>query len=230
MSLAVEQRVDSLEAVLGAFIVSTNSSLIRMERGITGLRIEMKDFKDEMKDFKDEMKDFKDEMKDFKDEMKDFKDETRADRKKMYREWGDLANKMGTICEDMVAPNISGIARDYFGIKEVDFFAVRVRKVNFKDRSLKREFDVIAVSKDSFIVTEVKSNSRQSYIDEFLDVLKHIPDYFPESEGKRLIPIFASLYIPENILRYLTKNGIYAMAIKDDTMAILNFEKIEKMR
>ena len=77
-------------------------------------------------------------------------------------------------------------------------------------------------------MTDIKSNSRQEYIDKFLDVLKEIPDYFPESEGKRLIPIFASLYIPENILSYLTKNGIYAMAIKDDTMAILNFDKMEK--
>ena len=235
MPLAIEERVDSLEAVLGEFIVSTNRSLIRMERGISALKTEMKDFKNEMKDFKDEMKDFKDdaknfkdEMKDFKDEMKDFKDEMREDRKKMYRQWGDLANKMGTVCEDMVAPNIVGIARDCFGIMELDYFAVRVMKRNVKDRSLSREFDVIAVSGDSFIITEVKSNARQQYIDKFIDILKEVPDYFPENADKRVIPIFASLYVPENILSYLTKNRIYAMAIKDDTMAILNLDRLNR--
>ncbi len=77
-------------------------------------------------------------------------------------------------------------------------------------------------------MVEVKSNPRQSYIDNFIEVMKELVDYFPESARKRLIPIFASLYIPANILSYLTKNEIYAMAIKDDTMAILNFEEVSK--
>ena len=77
-------------------------------------------------------------------------------------------------------------------------------------------------------MVEVKSNPRQSYIDNFIEVMKELVDYFPESARKRLIPIFASLYIPANILSYLTKNEIYAMAIKDDTMKILNFEEVSK--
>jgi len=214
MALAIEERVDTLESVLGEFIVSTNKAFLRMGRANEVLSKEMKDFKDEMKDFKDEMKDFKDEMK--------------ADRKEMNRRWGDLANKMGTIVEDMVAPNIPGMARDFFMIKTLDFFAVRVKKTKKKDRSLRREFDIIAVSEYDFIVVEVKSNPRQSYIDNFIEVMKELVDYFPESARKRLIPIFASLYIPANILSYLTKNEIYAMAVKDDTMAILNFEEVSK--
>ena len=207
MQLAIEERVDTLEIVLGEFIVSTNKAFLRMERANEALNREMRDFKDEMRDFKDEM---------------------RADRKEMYRQWGDLANKMGTIVEDMVAPNVPGIARDLFEIKYLDFFAVRARKRKEENRSCQREFDVIAVSEDDFIVVEVKSNPRQSYIDAFLEILKELPDYFPESAGKRLIPIFASLYIPANILSYLTKNKIYAMAIKDDTMAILNFDEVSE--
>jgi len=200
MQLAIEERVDTLEIVLGEFIVSTNKAFLRMERANEALNREMRDFKDEM----------------------------RADRKEMYRQWGDLANKMGTIVEDMVAPNVPGIARDLFEIKYLDFFAVRARKRKEENRSCQREFDVIAESEDDFIVVEVKSNPRQSYIDAFLEILKKLPDYFPESARKRLIPIFASLYIPANILSYLTKNKIYAMAIKDDTMAILNFEEVSE--
>jgi len=38
-------------------------------------------------------------------EMRDFKDETRASRREMNRRWGELANKMGTMAEDLVAPS-----------------------------------------------------------------------------------------------------------------------------
>ena len=46
--------------------------------------------------------------------------------------------------------------------------------------------------------------------------------YFTEYKKKKLIPIFASLYLSEDIVKYLSKNKIYAMAMKDDIMDILN--------
>jgi len=152
-------------------------------------------------------------------EMRAFKDE-------MNKRWGDLANKMGTLAEDIVAPNISGIAREYFGCKDLDFFGVRIRKRNTKDASKVREFDVIAVCDDKVIINETKSNPKIEYINEFISVLKEIYDYFPEYRGKKVIPIFSSLYIPEDLVTYLTKNRIYAMAMKDDTMDLLNFEQV----
>jgi len=152
-------------------------------------------------------------------EMRAFKDE-------MNKRWGDLANKMGTLAEDIVAPNISGIAREYFGCSDIKDFMVRRRKKNTKDTSKVREFDVIAVCDDKVIINETKSNPKIEYINEFINVLKEIYDYFPEYRGKKVIPIFSSLYIPEDLVTYLTKNRIYAMAMKDDTMDLLNFEQV----
>jgi hypothetical protein len=152
-------------------------------------------------------------------EMRAFKDE-------MNKRWGDLANKMGTLAEDIVAPNISGIAREYFGCSDIKDFMVRRRKKNTKDASKVREFDVIAVCDDKVIINETKSNPKIEYINEFINVLKEIYDYFPEYRGKKVIPIFSSLYIPEDLVTYLTKNRIYAMAMKDDTMDLLNFEQV----
>ena len=37
-------------------------------------------------------------------EMMDFKDEMKVSRKELNKRWGELANKMGTIVEDIVAP------------------------------------------------------------------------------------------------------------------------------
>jgi hypothetical protein len=74
-----------------------------------------------------EIRAFKEEMRGFKDEMRGFKDETRADRKSMNKQWGELANKMGTVVEDIVAPNIPRIAREYFHCEIIEDFSVTKR-------------------------------------------------------------------------------------------------------
>ncbi len=221
----LETRTDSLETILGQFISSVNKAMIRLETDTRNFRDEMKDFKDEVradtKNLKDEMKEFKNEMKEFKNEMKGFK-------KEMDKRWGDLSNKMGTLVEDMVVPNISWITREYFGDENFDFFAVRVEKRNMRNPGQKKEFDVIAVSDKNFFVNETKSNPRPEYPGEFADKLRQIQDYFPESEGKNIIPIFSSLYIPENIKKRLTRLGIYAMGMREGTMDLLNFEQLSE--
>jgi len=90
-----------------------------------------------------------------------------------------------------------------------------------------RGFDIIAVYETMVILVEVKSTPRLSYIDEFIAVLKELPEYFPEYSGRSVIPVFASLYLPDEVIAYLTKNGIYAMAIKEDMMDLINFESVK---
>ncbi|MBC7320940.1 hypothetical protein H5T89_09870, partial [bacterium] len=128
----VEEKVERLESLFGQFLINTDVNLRRLETSLEA-------FKDEMRAFKDEMRAFKDEMKDFKDEMRAFKDKINEDRRRMNKQWGELANKMGTLVEDIVAPNIGGVAKRYFGCEDFDFFAIRVKKRNTKDRSRSRE-------------------------------------------------------------------------------------------
>src|SRR3990167_972143 len=201
---SVKDKVDTLERVLEEYIKNVGNAQMQTER--------------EMRGFKDEMREFKDEMKEFKDEMKEFKDEMREDRRNMNKKWGEIVNKMGTLVEDIVAPNIPRIAREYFKCEDMEFFGLRVTKRNSKDKSKSREFDIIAVCGDTVIINETKSSPRVDYINEFLEILKEVCEYFPEYESKKIIPIFSSLYIPENVVTYLTKVKIYAMAMKDDVM------------
>ena len=86
----VKDRVDNLEKVLEEYIRNVGNSQMQTEK--------------ELREFKDEMCEFKDEMSDFKDEMRAFKEEMREDRKKAFKQWGEIANKMGTLAEDFVAP------------------------------------------------------------------------------------------------------------------------------
>ncbi len=194
----IDAQVDTLESALGTFIVSTNAALLRLER----------------------------EMREFKEEMRGFKDESERDRKRMNKQWGDLANKMGTLVEDIVAPNIPRVAKEYFGVEDLDFFAVRVAKRNARIPDLKRAFDVIAVSKGHFFLNKTKATPRANYIDGFVETLGEIDDWFPEYRDKALVPIFSSLSISEELVKYLTRKKIYAMGMKDDTMHIANFEDV----
>ncbi|NOZ24473.1 MAG: hypothetical protein GXO94_00010 [Nitrospirae bacterium] len=77
-------------------------------------------------------------------EMRGFEDRTEKMLSEQNRRRGEMANKTGTLVEDMVAPNIPRTAAEVFGCREMDFFAVRVEKRD-KKRNISREFDVIAV-------------------------------------------------------------------------------------
>ena len=155
--------------------------------------------------------------------------EREKERREMNKRWGELANKMGTLVEDIVAPNIPRIARELFGIDKIVDFSVRRIIYHPTDKSRLKDFDALLIASDAIVLNETKSTVRQSYIDEFIAFIPTVFEYLPEHKGKRVIPVFSSLYIPEQFLRYLTANNIYAMAMGDETMEILNYNEIPKL-
>jgi len=234
---SLETRTDSLEKVLGQFISSVNKAMIRMEAGTEALREEMKTgaeiLREEMRTgaeiLREEMKTgaeiLREEMKTGTEALRK---ELQNDSRKLRKEIGRLDNKIGMLAEDMVAPNIPGIAAEYFGDEEFESFASRFYRRKSSDRGVRREFDVIAMSDRYFLVCEVKSNPRPEYAREFSEMLAELPDYFPEIRERRVIPIFASLTIPDDLVRYLSRKGIYAMGLREDTMDLLNFGEVRE--
>ncbi len=253
----IEEKVSALEMALLELAQAqkeTELHLQRLERNTELFQKEMRAFREEMridrKQFKEEMRTFREEMRtdreQFKEEMRvdreqskeemqidreQFKEEMRTERKNMNKSWGDLANKMGTIVEDIVAPSIPYLAGVYFGCLEDDLedFMVRRWIRNKRDRSKRREFDVVAVYSDKVLLSETKSTPRISYIDDFIENLPEIKDYFPEFEGKRIIPIFASLYMGQDVINYLTRHGIYAMIMGEEMMDLVNFNELSNL-
>ncbi len=159
--------------------------------------------------------------------MREFRDEERESRKNMNRRWGELAQRLGTVVEDIVAPNIPRVAKELFGFSDIEDFMVRRHVRNKRDRSKRREFDVIAVGEDAVIINETKSKTRIAYVDDFIELLDQVFEYFPEYADKKIIPIFASLHLDESVNNYLTQNRIYAMTMGGETMEIVNFQQVE---
>jgi hypothetical protein len=82
------------------------------------------------------------------------------------------------------------------------------------------------VCENKVLLNETKATAKVEYIDDFLKALEDIEGYFPEYQGKTIIPIFASLYLGEDIVNYLTKKKIFAMAMGNETMELLNVQKV----
>ncbi|MHB8231549.1 MAG: hypothetical protein ACYDDB_01435 [bacterium] len=207
----LEPRVDRLE-----------EALIRLAEAQAETQRELADFKKEMSDFKNEMSDFKKEMRDFKEEMSDFKREMRDSNREMNKRWGALANKMGTIVEDIVYPAVRPLIARYFSydISDIEIAENIIRRRN----GIEAEFDIVASTKDKVFLIEVKSTVREKYIEAFLKRKEQFFDFFPEYTGRKLIIIMADISLNDGIVSLLSKNNIYAMAYREwDYMDILNF-------
>jgi hypothetical protein len=158
-------------------------------------------------------------------EIIEFKKEIRKDARRMNKQWGDLANKMGTIVEDIISPAVRPVVKKYFKCK-VHSIAINYYR-NDELLGISGEFDVIAASNEFVFLVEAKSTPKTDYIDKFIINIEKFRMLFPEYKDKKLIPIFASLRLEKEIVEYATKLQIYMMAYREwDYMDILNFNKL----
>jgi uncharacterized coiled-coil protein SlyX len=224
---ALEERVDTLEYYmkeLSRQSLKTEMELARLSREMREFKGEMKDFKGEMKDFKGEMKDFKDEMGEFKNGVTRFQEESERDRKRMNRQWGQLANRLGTVVEDIVAPNLPRVARKLLGCGKLpELFALRVQRA-VGDR--RREYDALLACEGVLLVNETKSKLTEPHIDAFRDKLAEVGEIVPEARGRRVVGVLAALYPTPEVVAYATRRGVLVMGMGDETMDVLNPEAL----
>ena len=202
----VQQRVTSLEDMMAALIQSGE----RVDRQIAQTSRDLAAFKVEMASFKGEMADFKEEM--------------RADRKDMNRKWGELANRLGTMAEDLVAPSVPRVLRQVLGVSADALIesAVRVKRYAGHDGSREREFDVVATCLDYLVINQTKSRLAAEDVARFVESLATVRDCFPEHAGKRVVGAIASLYVDPAVARYGDTQGVIVLGFGEDVMEVLN--------
>ncbi len=159
-------------------------------------------------------------------ELIDFKDEMKNDRKQMNKQWGDLANRMGTVVEDIVRPNIPTICKEYFKC-EPNIIMTR-QFIRTPDKSQSAEFDIIAVCDDFVLLNETKTTATLEYINTFSEFVKSgkFFNFFPIYSELKLVPVFSAINITDKLIDELTNKGIYAMVPKGNTMDLINFKQI----
>jgi len=206
---------------------------------------EMRDFKEEMRlaheraeerskretqEFREEMreshKQFREEMreshKQFREEMREsheqFRGEMRETKRDLNKKWGELSNKLGTMAEDLVAPGVPNILKQVTGCTQIKYSAVRVRKSEPRTQ----EFDVVAVCEEWVLINETKSRLRHKHLDDFVELMQEIREFFPEFAGKKFIGAIASLYVDESLVRYGEKLGLVVLGFGEELMDVLN--------
>ena len=152
-------------------------------------------------------------------ELIDFKDDMKQQNREMNIKWGQIAKKLGTITEDLVAPSISRIVKEEFDLEVTDLMVRRKKKL---PDGKSKEYDAIAVAGECVFVDETKSTLDSEDIKDFIKDIQEFRDYFPEYEKNKIIGILASLYADENVIRYAEKSGFLVLAVGDKLMEVKN--------
>ena len=202
--------------------------------GVLVFKNEMKDFKDgvlvfknEMKDFKDEMLEFKNEMKDFKDDTQDFKDEMRVFKKEINKKWAELAQRLGTIAEDIFAPGMPYLAKRLGWEVEK-----RMLDVSYKKAGKSRQYDAILLLKDRdqqtrILVAEVKSKVRIDDFEQLKKALEELLFFEPEFKAEQIIPVLAGFTIPESVVSTASQRKVLLVQMGGDYLEALNPEVLQ---
>jgi hypothetical protein len=159
-----------------------------------------------------------------KEDTRQMKEDTRRmkeDTRRMQKAWGDLANKMGTVAEDVVAPNIPRLAVEEFGMAEVEDLQCRARRTSRRGERRWREYDIVCAGPGKVVIVEVKSTPTLEKIQEVPGRLEEFFDFFPEYEGRELIGVFASWSIDKALLPTISAAGLYGIAMGEDTMDVV---------
>ena len=239
--VTVEDRVDRLEALFGQFL--TEMALLNHqakerdkaaeERNVAAeernrlAEVRNQTAEERNRAAEERMGRFEQEMRSFKNEMQVFKEESRQARRAMNKQWGDLANKMGTIIEDILAPNLRRLAREHFRFGTIQAFMIRCTRCQVGHPEIESEFDTLAVGAEAVILGEAKSTPSVAYADEFAAKVATFFDFFPEYRGRRLIPIFGSWAIADRVVECLTQHRIYALRMGEETMELANAAVLE---
>ena len=218
----VEDRLDHLESILARFMARTDTSISRLEETVERMAQEAAREREEAARACEE---------DRAAAAREREDAAR-ERREMNKRWGELANKMGTVVEDIVAPSVRRLAKVVFDCGDLQRFWPRITVVRPDDRSRTGEFDALYVGTRAVLLNETKSSPRSGDVRAFAHFLHsgEFALYFPEYADLPIVPTFSSLSMPDDVVTYLTRRGIYALAMGDEAMQALNLEAVRNRR
>src|ERR671935_69966 len=101
--------MDRLEVLINTFVQHSDETIAELRRGAEDSRRDTQALKGEMVAFKEEMRVFRDKVDQDIAGMEQW-------RIQSQKQWGELAQKLGTFVEDIVAPNVPRLGREIFGL------------------------------------------------------------------------------------------------------------------
>jgi uncharacterized FlaG/YvyC family protein len=235
-----EERVDRLETVFASFMERTEEALADIRASTAEIRasaaeIRASNLRTDAQLLEMQRQAEKDRQQADKDRQQAEKDRERAeqqaerdrqqaekDRKDFNKRLAELSDSMGTLVEDMVAPNSRRIASEIFPSDPILRLAQRLRQVHPSDHSRMMEIDLLGAGQRHLMVVEAKRRLNPEKIREFLEKVNSIPEFMPEYAGHALVPVVASVTIEPSVITFLNRQKVYGVAMGDETMELVN--------
>jgi len=221
--MILDERVDRLEVI----VTQISAAVLRLERNVDRLEIGIEEMRRQAELDRAESARMRQQFELDRAESARTRQQSEKERRELARQLGDISIRMGTIVEDMIAPSLRRLAAEELGCGEEVFYAMRSWRTR-ADGQARREFDAFFVGTQAVMLNETKTTARPEYATAFIEFLRdwEFALYFPEYANKPMVPVFSSLHIPPDLVAYLTKHNIYAVAMSDDTMRVLNLEQV----
>ncbi len=158
--------------------------------------------------------------------------ESARERKERNELWCKLVSKRGTLVEDIIAPSIRRLAPEVFDCGELRRFATLSFVNRSDDLSRERRFEALYVGSRAVLLNETNALPRTEDVQEFVEFVEsgEFALYHPWYAQMPVRPVFSSLSIPEDLVRSLTRHGIYAIAMGDEEMQVLNLDAVRNRR
>jgi len=140
----------------------------------------------------------------------------------MRKRVGELTDSQGLFWESISEKGIKKFLEDRgYKIRRI------IRHVEAKTSSGgEGEFDIIfEVHKDGeeeFFIVEIKATAHSNYINEFIEKLRSIFDFFPEFKGKKIWGVFSSGRYGDGTEIYAIKNRLITFGVSGEVVYVLN--------
>jgi len=138
-----------------------------------------------------------------------------------------MANELGTIVEDLVAPSLARIIDEKLGQTVIDLMIRRRRRLP-DDRV--RELDALAITAETVCPNSTTATLRSLDFDNFISEISALRESFPEYDALPQVGILASLAVEDSVLRYAERHGFLVIAVGDQPMEIKNRPEFEPRR
>lgn len=220
----MEGRIDHLDAIMAELAHAQTRAEIELKQMRRESIALDKRLAEQGKRMDANIGEMKEDTRRMKEDTRLLKEDTRRmieDTRRMKKAWGDLANKMGTVAEDVVAPNIPRLAVEEFGMSEVEDLLPRARRTSRRGDKRRTEYDIVCAGPEKVIVVEVKCTPTLEKINEVPARIAAFFDFFPEYEGRELIGVFASWSIDADLLPAISQAGLYGIAMGEDNMDVV---------
>ena len=157
----------------------------------------------------------------FQDEMKEFKIE-------INKKWGELANRLGTLAEDIFGPGIPYLLKSLGFETEAYFFDLEVGP-----KGRRRQYDVLIFARaedgrEKVFVAEVKNQGRSDDFNQMKSSLEALPELFPAVKGKGIVPVLAAFRFDEGVETYANKRGVLLVRMGGEYLEPLNSDVLKK--